>query len=98
MGALAALTAVEGGLFISGNDGLLNLAGLAGLTTIGSDLNISANRGLLSISGLANVTTLGGDRSITDNDALCQGDAQSVADALPVAGTVLVLGNDGVCK
>lgn len=97
LAGLESLDSVGGGLFISGNDGLLNLAELAGLRTLGSALNISSNRGLLSVDGLSGLTTMGGNLSITDNDALCQDAAQALADLLPVTGTVLVLGNDGVC-
>ena len=94
---LTSLAQVGGGLFISGNDGLLHLDGLAALDSLGADLSITSNRGLISVAGLTGMSTFGGDLTITDNDVLCQEDAQALAASLPVSGTVLVLGNDGVC-
>ncbi len=63
-------TEIEGSVFISGWNTIIDLSGLQNITSIGTNLLIRSNQNLMSLSGLDNLTTIGNELDISFNESL----------------------------
>lgn len=99
-GGFPVLEAVGGSLFVLDNEALENLDAFSGLTSAIQDLHVDNNASLTSIQGLQNLGSATeafpavlGDFTVTDNPELPTSQAEDLAEALGVAGTVTISGN-----